>query len=130
MDMRIFLRTGLEPAGGSGRLGGERETDDEARAGAWRALDVQHPAVGDDDRPGDGESETRAALNAGPRVVEPDERLEDPLELRRVDPRAGVLHGELRAAVAARERQLELAAGRRVLHGSLCGIDQRPRQRA
>ena len=46
MDMRIFLRTGLEPAGGSGRLGSERETDDEARAGAGRALDVQNPVVG------------------------------------------------------------------------------------
>src|SRR5438046_5488918 len=112
MDMRIFLRTGLEPAGGSGRLGSERETDDEARAGAGRALDVQNPVVGDDDRPGDGESETRAALNAGPRVVEPDERLEDPLELRRVDARAGSLRGEVRAAVAACGGQPVRATGR------------------
>src|SRR5881409_4402025 len=129
MDMRIFLRTGLEPAGGSGRLGGERETDDEARAGAWRALDVQHPAVGDDDRPGDGEPETRAALNAGPRVVEPDERLEDPPELRRVDPRAGVLHGELRAPVAARERERDLAAGRRVLDRVVHQVHERQSER-
>src|SRR5262245_52555357 len=107
--------------GKSARRGGtlDREADREAAAPARLALDGQRAAVGVDDRPGDREPEAGTARLPGPRRVEPDERLEDPLGVGRRDADAGILDGDLCLPADHPQRQLNLASCGRVLEGVL-----------
>ena len=79
----------------------------------------------DDDRAGDGQAQPGAPRVAGPRRVEPHERLKDPPGVRGIDAGARVADGEHGVAVAARERQLDLPARRRVLHRVLDEVQRR-----
>lgn len=96
-------------------LSGEREADRERAAGAGRALHYERAVVGGHDRARDGEAEPGATGVAGARGIEPDERLEDPLRIRGIDPRTGVAHTHPRVAIRASQRQLGLAVGGCVL---------------
>ena len=81
------------------------------------------------DRARDGEAETDAADVAGARVVEPDERLEDPFGVLGGDAGARVLDHEAHRLTVARDRDRHRAPGRRVLDRVLDEVQRRAAQR-
>src|SRR5438093_1025823 len=90
---------------------GERETDGEAATRARLALQREGAAVGEHDGAGDGEAESGPAGLPRARGIQAHEGLEDARLVGAGDPDAGVLHHEQCVALAARQRQLDLAAG-------------------
>src|SRR5262249_52265944 len=129
--MRIFLarRGARNPAaartwGTAEGLRGERQADGEAAPRAGGAVEGDRGAGGQGDGGGGGGPAPGAAGLAGPRDVEPHERLEHALGVLGGDADAAVLHGEQRVAVRGAERQLDLPAGRRVLDGVLDEVAQ------
>ncbi len=75
---------------------GRRELDGDGQAAVVAGAGGGGAAVDRGDGGDDGEAESEAVM--GGAVVEPVERLEDAVGIRRADDRAGVGHGQLAAA--------------------------------
>src|SRR5919197_1812502 len=113
--MRIF-----SPKPGLSRQSGRRskwQVDREATTSTDNAFDRDGAAVREDDGARDGESEAGSSRVAGPSRIEPDERLEDPVDVRRIDSDARIANKNAHRSAFAQESNHDFAARGRVLHG-------------